>query len=370
MDCQPARRLLICAESAGARRAERPVADDRSRGSSLGARRTIQGVGSGEFEPMGAELPGSVPVIDIAGLRSGAIEERRAVAREIDRACRTIGFFYIRNHGVDEALIQELVAASRAFFALPLADKMAIASTNSPHFRGYVPLAAEEHNPGHGRDWHEALDFGREPRPGMEPDAGFYGPNQWPPAMPSLRPVVERYYGAMLGLSMDLLRGFALALELEEEYFLPKFDWAAGWLRLLHYPPQPENGSTDGIGIGEHTDYDAFTILWQDMNGGLEVHRLDGTWIQAPPIPGTFVINIANLMQRWTNDLYRSTPHRAINRSKADRTSIPFFVNANPETVVECLPNCGPALYPPITALEWVRARVLESQPFRQEAAE
>ncbi len=319
---------------------------------------------------MSAELPQSVPVIDIAGLRSGIAADRTAVAREIDRACRTIGFFYVRGHGVPEALIGELVAASRAFFALPLAAKMAIASARSPHFRGYVPIEAEEHNPGHGRDWHEAVDFGREPRPGTEPDAGFYGPNQWPAAMPELRPVVERYYAAMLGLSNDLLRGFALALGLDEDYFLPKFDWAAGWLRLLHYPPQPADGRAAGIGIGEHTDYDAFTILWQDANGGLEVHTLDGAWIPAPPIPGTFVINIANLMQRWTNDLYKSTPHRAVNRSAVDRTSVPFFVNANPETVVECLPNCGPALYPPITALDWVRARVLESQPFREEAAE
>lgn len=311
-----------------------------------------------------------VPVIDIAGLRAEALETRKGVAAEIDRACRTIGFFYVSGHGVPDTLVTDLIQASRAFFAQPLEEKMAIASAQSEHFRGYVPMHSEEHNPGKGRDWHEALDFGREPRPGQPADDGFYGPNQWPATMPDLRPVVERYYDAMLGLGNDLLRGFALALELDEAFFLPKFEWAAGWLRLLHYPPQPAATEGDGIGIGEHTDYDAFTILWQDQQGGLEVQPLDGQWIQAPPIPSTFVINIANLMQRWTNDQYRSTPHRAVNRSGVDRTSVPFFFNAAPETVVECVPTCGPAIYPPITAAEWVRARVLESQPFREEAAE
>lgn len=308
----------------------------------------------------------SVPLIDISGLRSISAADRKSVADAIDRACREIGFFYITGHGVPDSLVTELTAISRRFFDQPLDTKMAIASANSEHFRGYVPIHAEEHNPGHGRDWHEALDFGREPRPGHAPDAGFYGPNQWPDALPALRPVVERYYAAMLALANDLLRGFALALDLEEGYFLPKFDWAAGWLRLLHYPPQPAGPASAGIGIGEHTDYDAFTILWQDQSGGLEVQGLDGSWIQAPPIAGSYVINIANLMQRWTNDLYKSTPHRATNRSGLERTSVPFFVNANPETVVECLPGCGRPLHPPVTAADWVLARVLESQPFRE----
>ncbi|MEZ5665928.1 MAG: 2OG-Fe(II) oxygenase family protein [Alphaproteobacteria bacterium] len=191
--------------------------------------------------------------------------------------------------------------------------------------------------------------------------------------MPDLRPIIERYYAAMLDLTNVMLRGFALALALPERYFLPKFDRCAAWLRLSHYPPQPDFDPADtlsGIGIGEHTDFDAFTILWQDASGGLEVRTLDGTWVAAPPIPGTYVINIANLMQRWTNDIYRSNPHRAINRSGGGRLSVPFFVNANPDAVVECIPTCKdgahPALYAPITAAEWVRARVLESQPFRE----
>ncbi len=314
--------------------------------------------------------PETLPVIDISGLRGGSAEARREVARQIDSACRSTGFFYISGHGVPQAAIDGLVAAGRSFFAKPLDEKMVVSSEKSEHWRGYVPLCSEEHNPGHGKDWHEALDFGREPRPGEPPSADFYGPNQWPEDAPGLRAAVDTYYAAMLGLANDLLRGFALALKLDEDWFLPKFDWAAGWLRLLHYPPQPDGGSDEGIGTGEHTDYDAFTILWQDGNGGLEVHPLGGDWISAPPIPGTFVINIANLMQRWTNDEYKSTLHRAVNRSGVERTSIPFFLNANPETVVECVPTCTPAKHPPITAAEHVRARVLESQPFRETAAE
>jgi len=172
----------------------------------------------------------------------------------------------------------------------------------------------------------------------------------------------------MLDLGNTLLRGFALSLDLEEDFFLEKFNRAAGWLRLLHYPPQRRIEADRSIGVGAHTDYECFTIRAQDDNSGLQVQNLNGEWIAAPPIRGTFVINIADLMARWTNDVFRSTMHRAVNLSGQDRYSIPFFLGPNADTMVSCLSSCvspgASPKHPPIVTSEWILARVLGSQPY------
>ena len=144
----------------------------------------------------------------------------------------------------------------------------------------------------------------------------------------------------MLSLGNRLLRGFALSLRFDEMFFLDKFNHAAGWLRLLHYPPQQRIEADRRIGQGAHTDYECFTMLAQDGSGALQVQNLGGEWIMAPPIPGTFVINIADLMARWSNDIFRSTMHRVVNFSGKDRYSIPFFLGPNADTEVSCLPTC------------------------------
>jgi len=323
-----------------------------------------------DFEVQRVEFD-QVPQIDVAALYRADRVGKERVAKEIRWACRNVGFFYVRNHGVPSSTIDALFAAARDFFALPDAQKQAISSEKSLQHRGYVGYATEQHDPQAGKDLHEALDFGRELPPDTALSASarsLYGPNQYPAGLPAMEPAARAYYAAMLDLGNTLLRGFALSLDLAEDFFLAKFDHAAGWLRLLHYPPQRRIESDRSIGVGAHTDYECFTMLAQDGNGGLQVQRLDGRWIAAPPIPGTFVINIADLMARWTNDLFRSTMHRAVNQSGNDRYSIPFFLGPNADTMVNCLPTCvepgASPKYPAIRASEWILARVLESQPY------
>ena len=310
-----------------------------------------------------------IPQIDVGALLGNDAAAKRAVAREIYDACSRVGFFYIHNHGVPKEVVDNMFAAIRAFFALPHAEKMEITADNSLQHRGYVTFNLEHVDPNSGKDLHEALDFGRELPPGMTLNTktrSLYGPNQWPRQLPTFKPAVNAYYEAMLALGNRLLRGFALSLELEEEFFLDKFNHAAGWLRTLHYPPQHRIEADKRIGQGAHTDYECFTMLAQDDNNALQVQNLEGEWIKAPPIDGTFVINIADLMARWSNDIFRSTMHRVINFSGRDRYSIPFFLGPNADTEVTCLPTCvrDGALpkYGPVKASDWILQRVLDSR--------
>ena len=310
-----------------------------------------------------------IPQIDVGPLMGDDIDAKEAVAREIYDACCRVGFFYIRNHGVPGETVSNLFAAARRFFALPEPMKLEITAQNSLQHRGYVAYDLEQHDPNAGKDVHEALDFGRELPAGRilnTETRSLYGPNQWPLQCPAIEPAVRAYYAAMLDLGNRLLRGFALSLRLDEGFFLQKFDHAAGWLRLVHYPPQQRVNADRKIGQGAHTDYECFTILAQDTNEGLQVRNLAGEWILAPPIPDTFVINIADLMARWSNDVFRSTMHRVINSSGKERYSIPFFLGPNADTVVSCLPNCveqGVApKYPPVKASDWILQRVSASK--------
>jgi isopenicillin N synthase-like dioxygenase len=182
-----------------------------------------------------------------------------------------------------------------------------------------------------------------------------HGPNQWPPTLPSFRPVLESYFSAMAGLATTLMRGMALSLDLEEDYFDAFCADQMAILRLLHYPPQPANPMPDEKGCGAHTDWGCLTLLWQDDAGGLQVHT-EGEWMPAPPIPGTYVVNVGDLFARWTNDLYRSTLHRVINASGRERYSIPYFFEGNPTHEVACIPTClapgASPLYAPTTLNE------------------
>jgi isopenicillin N synthase-like dioxygenase len=155
------------------------------------------------------------------------------------------------------------------------------------------------------------------------------GPNVWPQSEPGLAPAMRAFMDALATPANALLRGFALALGLAPDFFAPMFSAPQSLLKLNHYPPQPPPERESEIGVVGHSDSGGFTILWQDANGGLEVQSKNGDWVGAPPIPDTFVINLGNVMQIWTNGRFSSTPHRVINRSGNDRYSIPLFVNPN-----------------------------------------
>ncbi len=287
----------------------------------------------------------AIPVLDIARFR-GSGDPCDAPAREIDRALSNVGFFYLRGHGVPAALTAAAFDAARAFFALPAETKQAVHLARSGDaLRGYTELAGENTAPGEAIDIKECFDVGLE-YPGL---AGpFQGTNQWP-ALAGFRPAVEAHLQAMATLGRTLLRAIAVSLDLEPEFFRPLMRRPIVIQRLLRYP-----AAADEIGAGAHTDYGLLTILAQDETGGLQVRNRDGEWIDAPPLPGTFVVNIADLMQRLTNDRYLANMHRVRNASGRDRYSLPCFVDCDADAVIAPLAAFtgpeNPAAWPPVTA--------------------
>jgi isopenicillin N synthase-like dioxygenase len=188
----------------------------------------------------------------------------------------------------------------------------------------------------------------------------YHGPNQWPEDLPLWRERLLAYFADVEALARRLMNGVALSLDLPWGYFDPYLAEHVSSLRLLHYPPHPSADPAREVGCGAHTDWGAITVLAQDSVGGLEIQLPDGEWIAARPVPGAFIVNIGDMMQRWTNDLYVSTPHRVLNRSARDRYSAAFFFDPSYETRVECLPTCSgaerPARYAPITSGEHLAA--------------
>lgn len=296
-----------------------------------------------------------IPLIDFAAFRAGGSAARRGVAREVRGACESIGFLYLANHGVPQATIDAAFAAARLFFALPLELRMQESLLCTPEStRGYMPLGAR-HYPGTGApDLMEAFKMQAE-LPPDDPDilAGnrVHQPNRWPPGRPHFRAAVLDYFRELTALSEALLRAFALALDLEEDYFLAFYRKPLTQVSLIHYPAQPPTSPADEYGIRPHADATAFTILAQDATGGLEVESKNG-WIDARPIPGTFVVNIGDMMARWTNERFASTKHRVFNRTGSERYSLPFFAIPDFDAVVACLPTCegpgNPAKYAPL----------------------
>lgn len=285
-----------------------------------------------------------LPLIDLAGLLSNDPAQRLAVARAIGQACRDTGFFYIYNHGIDPALQDEVFAQSKQLFDQPTAAKQALNKAASPANRGYEPLRGQRLEAGAPADLKEGFYIGVElPETDPRVVAGRFnhGPNQWPASLPTFRPVMERYRDAMEALAGRLMGAIALSLDLPEPYFADFCTNSMSTLRLLHYPPQPADAQAGEKGCGAHTDFGGLTLLLQDDNPGLQVwDQRSQDWIQANPLPGTYVVNLGDMIARWTNERYRSTLHRVVNLSGKERYSVPFFFSGNPDHVVACLPTC------------------------------
>jgi isopenicillin N synthase-like dioxygenase len=295
-----------------------------------------------------------VPVIDFSPFRQGTTGGKEKVAAQIREACEGTGFFYLAGHGIPQTQIDGIFAASRRFFELPLEARMKLKLTPKQN-RGYQPLGSRMYaDKADAPDQNESFKYQHE-YPADDPDIvegnRVHARNQWPDGVPGWRETLIAYYDQMERLTNDLLRAFALALELDENYFLGFYKKPLTQINLLHYPPKPIPPGLRQFGLRPHSDTTAFTILVQDNNGGLQVER-GGDWIEVPPIAGTYVINIGDMMARWTNDRFASTPHRVINRSGNERYSIPYFAIPDFDAVVSCVPSCmgagRPAKYPPL----------------------
>jgi isopenicillin N synthase-like dioxygenase len=278
-----------------------------------------------------------VPVIDIGPLVNGR-GDIASTARAIDASCREAGFFYVVGHDVDPQLQGRLEDLSRQFFALADSEKAEIAMTRGgPAWRGWFPVGGELTSS--VPDVKEGIYFGAElpaDHPAVTTHTPLHGSNLFPRRPPELRDTVLAYMDAMTRLGQAVLAGAALGLGLERTWFLDHLTTDPLTLfRIFHYPPTiPQD---ERWGVGEHTDYGLLTILAQDANRGLQVRSPAG-WIDAEPLPGSFVCNLGDMLERLTGGLYRSTPHRVRNASGADRLSFPFFLDPSWDAVVDRLP--------------------------------
>jgi isopenicillin N synthase-like dioxygenase len=286
----------------------------------------------------------SLPVIDISGLSSNNAADRRSVGAALRAACLDKGFFYIKNHGVSEALVDEVFKESAGFFSLPAEQKAEVDKAKSKANRGYEPLQGQTLEPGAPPDLKEGYYIGPD-HTSDDPRviAGMFnhGANQWPAQRPNFRPVMQAYLEVMMDLSARMMRGIALSLDLSEDYFANYCRDAMATVRLLHYPPQPMKAPPGQKGAGAHTDFGGLTLLRQGDVGGLQVwDQASNGWIHADPLPTTYVVNLGDMIARWTNDRYRSTVHRVVNSSGRERYSVPFFYTGNYAHNVECIPTC------------------------------
>jgi isopenicillin N synthase-like dioxygenase len=307
----------------------------------------------------------SIPVVDLAPSFGGHPAGRATVADEIHMAARQTGFFYVRNHGIDRSLVEGAFAQARRFFAQPLEQKLAVAQIPGSA-RGYERLEGQMLDKGSPGDLKEGYTCAAD-LPADHPFASStlpeVAPNQWP-ALPGFRAELMAYYVPMLDLGLHLMRLIALSLDMPESFFDDAFRYANPALRVHRYPPQPANAAFNQLGAGAHTDWGVITLLAQDRNGGLEVQNAAGEWIRAEPIDDTFVINLGDMIARWTNDLYHSTMHRVMNdRTGAERASMALFYNPHYHTHVECLPTClpkeGAPTYAPCTAGDHIQEKRL-----------
>lgn len=312
-----------------------------------------------------------VPVIDIRPYRKGSDPDKQAVAQAVDRACRDIGFLVITGHGVDAELIAQTRDVSRRFFDLPLAEKLRVARPAKDVTRGYIgideeSLARSRDPEAYGSDLNESLMIGPVVAPpadyALAPAAGkHFAPNLWPEQPVELRAVWTAYYQAMGDLAQTLMRIFALALQLPEHHFDPFLTHHISRLRVRNYPAQHLPPQPGQIRAGAHSDYGSLTILaTEDKPGGLQVCNAEGQWRDVPIVPDCFIINIGDLMARWTNDRWVSTLHRVVNPpvgigTESRRQSLVFFHNPNYDAPIQSLVPHEPAKYPPTTSGDHLR---------------
>ena len=305
----------------------------------------------------------TIPLIDISGFDGDDAEHRQEIADQWGAAFKTVGFASVAGHGISETLIESLYREAQSFFASPLAQKMEAYDSAARH-QGYSPMGQEAVGRSEGgkvapTDLCESIQF-------VDLHAVANRPAVWPAKLRPVERILCDFATEAAALERKLMRITALALDLDEDYFEPYYARMTTKLRLVNYPDQKEEPLPGQLRNAAHTDFGGFTILRQDdAPGGLQVRMPDGNWIDVTPVPATLVINAGDLIQRWTNDCFRSNLHRVINPPRGltgstQRLSIVVFTGPNPDTLIRCLPTCagetGPK-YPPIISSDHTRER-------------
>jgi isopenicillin N synthase-like dioxygenase len=298
-----------------------------------------------------------IPVIDFAAVFAGAPGALEALMPAVRHACEQVGFFYAGGHGVPDAIVERAFAASRTFHALPLAEKMRL-RLNENNI-GYLPINASVQGastvhkatrPNQNESFFISHDRGPD-HPDVIAGTPLRGRNQWPPeslsGVTEMRRDMLAYFQALGAMCNRMLPVFAAALDMPADFFAPYFAGEAhANLRFLHYPPQ-DGGEDNLFGQAPHTDNSFMTALARTDVPGLAVRLPSGEWFPPPVIPGTFLINLGNIMRRWSNDRFLSTPHGVLNDSGSDRYSIAYFHSPAVDSVIECLPSCVSPDNPP-----------------------
>ncbi|CAG8260614.1 unnamed protein product [Penicillium nalgiovense] len=320
--------------------------------------------------------PNEPPIIDFAPFYAND-STKEDLIHQIRRACEQFGFFQLINHAIPTELQTAVLQHSSEFFNLPLEAKEKYNQATGGFNRGYERLRSQNFEKRTKGDLKEGFYLGKD----LPLDDAYVvqrrfgqGPNKYPSEVPDpkgFRRVMDEYHDAMIELAVAIMQVIAHTLGLNEDFFGDFCDHPVSILRLLHYPSQEadasdlERGTKAGLGIGAHTDFGAITMLLQDDTGGLQVwNNLSSEWVDVTPVPGAYVVNLGNMMMRWTNNRYLSNLHRVINISGKERYSIPFFFSGNPNHTIQCLPGCEDeesARYPPITVHEWMAGRYADT---------
>ncbi|MEM7292885.1 MAG: 2OG-Fe(II) oxygenase family protein [Pseudomonadota bacterium] len=315
----------------------------------------------------------NLPIVDLTGFKHGDSATRQKVADLAVHACETSGFFYITGHGIPDDLFSQAKASALDFFRGPADVKAEVHISQFPHHRGYVgnfDVAPDTQKGGDVREAYKvALDLD-ETDPDYQAGITLYGPNVWPRDLPKFQSDLSHTYTCFQQLARDIFNLFALGLQLPQDYFDPLIEKPASVMNVNYYPATSSEEDKQTSGIGAHSDYEAFAMLWQDDVGGLQIESLQGEWQAVQPLPGALVINIGDLMAHWTNDRFRATRHRVINTSGKERVSIACFGNTNYHAMIECIPSCysdsNPPKYPPTKCGDYLMGAIKRTYAYAQ----
>lgn len=313
-------------------------------------------------------MPEVIPVVDVAtSLAAG--RPVGSLAADVDRACREVGFFAVTGHGIADELRAAVLLEAVRFFRLPLADKARLGIERSTNHRGFAGVAGERLQPDLPPDLKETFDVGPEVAEDDPARSPLDGLSQWPD-LPGFRDTIEEYQAAALDLAVLLMQAVAVANGLPHDHFDRCLERPVATTRLLRYPRADERTDPGQLGCGAHSDYGCLTLLFCDGTPGLQIQRLDGAWIDVVVPDGALIVNLGDLLQRWTNDRYRSTRHRVLAPTVRERYSVPVFVNPQWHTEVACLASCvtaaRPARYAPILAGEYLQSRFDDTFVYRE----
>ena len=272
-----------------------------------------------------------IPVVDISPLVDGS--DPKSVAQLLHSTSQNLGFIYIKGHGIPEKVIKAARAGALDFFRSSDADKTTVKI--SARHRGWLGQGFARMHDDAAPDLKESFIWGYQDGAGNTPDDHpLRGKNQWPGFLPELQQHAMEYFEYAHGVAHHLMRGFALGLGLDDNYFLRTSSRPLSRASFVYYPQQSEDLGKEQFGVGPHTDFGVLTVLCQDAVGGLQVQNLNGEWVHAPPIEGTLVVNVADLLARWTDGAYKSTPHRVVNSSGRERLSLVLAFDPDPDTLI------------------------------------